>query len=410
VNKTFRSITALGAVLFALFGLSACGGGGIPGDAVAKVGSGSITKVAFEHWMKVAAVSTIGATGGEVVVPDPPSYSKCIAHLELSSAKVKGAKPPTSSALKSQCETQYKTLLNEVMGYLIASDWVLQEGKAMGIKLSDKEVHKRFEDIKNEQFPKAAEFEKFLKTSGQTVSDLLLRVKLNLMGEKVQSHVVKEHKNVTEAEVKKFYEENKSRFGTPEKRAVYIVLTKTEAAAKSAKQEIESGKSFSDVAKKDSIDPTSKSTGGLLPEVIKGEEEKPLDEAIFSAKTGVLSGPVKTNFGYYIFQVKSVKTGNQQTLAQAKKTIKAEVASSNESKALSAFTKDFKKRWTAKTECLSQYAVLNCKGYKAPKTTSTESTVSGATSTASTPTTSTSTTTTGTTSTSTGTTSTKSSG
>lgn len=406
VSKTFRPITALGAVLFALIGLSACGGGGIPGDAVAKVGGGSITKVAFDHWMKVAAVSTIGATGGEVVVPDPPNYSRCISHLELTSSKVKGAKPPSSSALKSQCETQYKTLLNEVMGYLISSEWVLQEGKSLGIKLSDKEVHKRFESIKGEQFPKAAEFEKFLKTSGQTVSDLLLRVKLNLMSEKVQSHIVKEHKNVTEAEVKKFYEENKSRFGSPEKRAVYIVLTKTEAAANSAKKEIESGKSFSDVAKKDSIDPTSKSTGGLLPEVIKGEEEKPLDEAIFSAKTGALSGPIKTNFGYYVFEVKSVKTGNQQTFAQAKKTIKAEVASANQSKALSAFVKDFKKRWTSKTECLGQYAVQNCKGYKAPKVTSTPgATVSGTTSTAAP-----STTTTGTTSTSTGTTSTKSSG
>jgi foldase protein PrsA len=405
--KLLRLLSALTAALALSAGLTACGGGGIPGDAVAKVGSDSITKTTFDHWMKVAAVSTIGAAGGEVVVPDPPNYSRCISHLELTSSKVKGAKPPTSSALKSQCETQYKTLLNEVMGYLISSEWVLQEGNSLGIKLSDKEVHKRFESIKGEQFPKPAEFEKFLKTSGQTVSDLLLRVKLNLMSEKVQSHIVKEHKNVTEAEVKKFYEENKSHFGSPEKRAVYIVLTKTEAAAKSAKNEIESGKSFSTVAKKDSIDPTSKSTGGLLPEVIKGEEEKPLDEEIFSAKTGVLSGPVKTNFGYYIFQVKSVKTGNQQTLAQAKKTIKAEVASSNQSKALSAFVKDFKKRWTSKTECLSQYAVQNCKGYKAPKTTST---AAGATVSAPTTTTAPATTTTGTTSTSTGTTSTKSSG
>ncbi len=56
-----------------------------------------------------------------------------------------------------------------------------------------------------------------------------------------------------------------------------IILTKTEAAAKSAKSEVESGKSFSSVAKKVSIDPTSKAKGGQLGEVIKGAEEKSLE-------------------------------------------------------------------------------------------------------------------------------------
>ena len=49
-----------------------------------------------------------------------------------------------------------------------------------------------------------------------------------------------------------------------------------------------------------SIDPTSKANGGLLKEVVQGEEEKALDTAIFSAKTRVLGGPVKMPFGYYI--------------------------------------------------------------------------------------------------------------
>jgi len=30
--------------------------------------------------------------------------------------------------------------------------------------------------------------------------------------------------------------------------------------------------------------------------------------------------------------------------------------------------KDFKKKWQAKTECRSGFVVADCKGYKAPKT------------------------------------------
>ncbi len=372
MSKSFRFIPALGAVLFALVGLSACGG--IPSDAVVQVNGKPITKTAFNHWMGIAAISTATAPGGKAVIPEPPDFSACIAHLAATAPKAKGEAAPTTSKLKYECEVQYKALQQEVLGFLISSEWVLGEAEALGVKVSDSEVQKQFEKIKNEQFPKAAEFEKFLSSSGQTVSDLLLRVKLNMLSQKIQAKIVKDKGTVTQADVEKYYNENKSKYGTPEKRNVYIILTKTEAAALAAKKEIESGKSFSSVAKKVSVDPTSKANGGLLTEVVKGEEEKPLDEDIFSGKVGVLVGPVKTSFGYYLFLVQSVKPGTQQTLAQSSAAIKQQLASTGQQTALSDFVKEFKKKWLAKTECRSGYLVTDCKTYKAPKTTSSTTT------------------------------------
>lgn len=373
VSKHLRFLSALGAVLFALLGLAACGG--IPGDAVVQVGGTSITKDAFNHWMSVAAVSssTTGTTS-KPVIPEPPRYTACIAHLAATAAKpAKGQKAPSTATLKTECEQQYKSLQSEVLGFLISSEWVIGEAAAMKVKLSDKEVKKEFTKIKTAQFPKPAEFEKFLATSGQTVSDLLLRVKLNLLSSKIQQKVVKEKSKVTQAQISKYYNEHKSSYGVPEKRNVEIILTKTEAQASAAKKEVESGKSFASVAKKVSIDPTSKANGGLLKEVVKGEEEKALDEAIFSASKNVLSGPVKTPFGYYVFEVLSTKAGTQQTLAQVQSTIKQQLTSTQQQTALSTFVKDFKKKWTAKTNCRSGFVVADCKQYKAPKTKSTTS-------------------------------------
>jgi foldase protein PrsA len=367
VSKTLRSLSALGAVLFALVGLSACGG--IPGDAVVQVSGTAITKTAFDHWMAVAATSSSASPTEKPAVPEPPDYTTCIAHLAKTAAKpAKGQSAPTTKQLKSQCETEYKSLQTEVLGFLISSQWVIGEASALNVKLSDAEVKKEFTKIKAEQFPKAAEFEKFLTTSGQSVSDLLLRVKLNLLSQKIQKQIVKKKSTVTQAQIKKYYEENKSKYGTPEKRNVRIVLTKTEAAAASAKKEIESGKSFASVASKDSIDPTSKADGGLLKEVVKGEEEKALDTAIFSASKNVLGGPVKTPFGYYVYEVVSTTPGTQQPLSKVQTTIKEQLISTGEQQALSKFVKEFKKKWTAKTECRSGYVVADCKSYKAPKT------------------------------------------
>jgi foldase protein PrsA len=370
VSKALRSIAALGAVLFALVGLSACGG--IPGDAVVQVGGTPITKAAFEHWMSVASASSTAGTTEKPVAPVPPKYTACISHLAKTAPKpAKGQPALSTKQFKTECETQYKSLQTEVLGFLISSQWVIGEASSLGVKLSDKEVQKEFTKIKTSEFPKVSEFEKFLATSGQTVSDLLLRVKLNLLSAKIQKQIVKDKSKVTQAQISKYYNENKSKYGTPEKRNVRIILTKTEAAAASAKKEVESSKNFAAVAKKDSIDPTSKADGGLLKEVVKGEEEKALDTAIFSAAKNVLGGPIKTPFGYYVYEVLSVTPGTQQTLAQVQSTVKQQLISTGEQTALSKFVKEFKKKWTAKTECRSGYVVTDCKSYKAPKTSST---------------------------------------
>ncbi|HEY2719043.1 MAG TPA: peptidyl-prolyl cis-trans isomerase [Solirubrobacteraceae bacterium] len=369
MHRAFRITAALGAVLFALTGLAACGG--IPGDAVVSVNGKSITKDTFGHWMSVASASSAATAGSKPTVPDPPKYTACIARTKAQSKPAKGQKAPTEAQLKSQCEQQYKTLQQEVLGFLISSEWVLGEASSLGVKVSDKEVKKQFEKIKSQQFPKPAEFQKFLSTSGQTVSDLLLRVKLNLLSSKIQQKIVKEKSKVTHDEIVKYYKNNPKRFGVAEKRNLLIILTKTEDQAKKAKQEIESGKSFESVAKRVSIDPTSKSNGGKLPGVVKGQEEKALDTAVFAAQKNVLTGPVKTPFGYYIFEVQSITPGSQQTLKQAEASIKAQLTATKQQTALSKFVKEFKKKWQAKTECRSGYVVADCKSYKAPKTTST---------------------------------------
>jgi foldase protein PrsA len=369
VHRASRVTAALGAVLFAVVAFAACGG--IPGDAVVTVDGKPIKKTTFNHWLSVAAASSAATTGAKPPIPEPPHYTACIASAKAAAKPAKGQAPPSEAQLKSQCEQEYKSLQQEVLGFLISSEWVLGEANSLGVKVSDAEVKKQFEKIKNQQFPKAAEFEKFLKTSGQTVSDLLLRVKLNLLSSKIQQKVVKEKSKVTQAQVQKYYNENQKRFEAPEKRNVQIVLTKTEAAANKAKQEIESGKSFESVAKRDSIDPTSKATGGKLNGVVKGQEEKALDAAIFSAKKNVLSGPVKTPFGYYIFNVQTTVPPAKQTLKDAEASIKSQLTATQQQGALSKFVKEFKKKWTAKTECRSGYTVADCKGFKAPKTTST---------------------------------------
>lgn len=335
------------------------------------VNGDSITNSTYHHWLAVAAASSAPATGkSKAVVPDPPTYSKCVAHLKETAPKpAKGQPAPTEATFKAQCEQQYTALKQEVLGFLISADWVIGEASEQGVKVSDAEVEKQFSTIKKQQFPKEADFQKFLANSGQTVSDLLLRVKLNLLSTKIQQKISKNAgKKPSQKEVQAYYEQHKQQFGQPERRNILVVLTKTAAEAEKAKQEIQSGKSFASVAKKSSVDPVSKAAGGALNGISKGQEAKALDEAIFKAKLNSLTGPVKTPFGYDVFEVKKTIPPSQQTLAQVKSSIEQQLTAQKQQKSLSEFVKEFRKKWTGRTECRSEYMVQDCKGYKAPKT------------------------------------------
>ncbi|MHB8492128.1 MAG: peptidyl-prolyl cis-trans isomerase [Solirubrobacteraceae bacterium] len=369
--KLMRKAAAPGAVFLVAVGIAGCGG--IPGNALVSVNGTGITKSTFHHWLGVAAASSAGAEGSKTAekpaAPEPPAYTACIAHLAAFAPKpAKGKTPPTTAQYKSQCEQQYTAYKQEVLSFLISSQWVLSEASEQGVSVSQAEVKKRFDALKSQQFPKESAFKAFLARAGETEEDLVLRVKLQLLASKIQEKVTKSaKKKPSKAEIQKYYNEHKTQFGKPESRNLQIILTKTEAAAKQAKSEIQSSKSFASVAKSVSIDPLSKNNGGTLNEVTQGQEEKALSEAVFAAKIGALSGPVKTPFGYYVFNVTKINPASQQPLASAEATISTQISSQAQQKALSTFITSFKKKWTERTECRSGFVVPDCKEYKAPK-------------------------------------------
>ena len=162
-------------------------------------------------------------------------------------------------------------------------------------------------------------------------------------------------------DVEEYYEKNKKRFAQPERRDLRVVLTKTEAKADEARQALESGQSWKDVVKQYSIDEASKAQGGKLAAVAKGQQDKALEDAVFAASKGELEGPVKTQFGWYVFEVEKITPASQQSLEQARDTIKNLLRSERQQKALDAFIKDFREEYKDETNCSDDYRVAECK-------------------------------------------------
>jgi foldase protein PrsA len=355
--------------------LAACGGG-LPGNSVVKVDKQTIKRSTFDHWLQIAAVSAAGqqnpsATAPpKVTVPDAPDFAKCIANKKKTATKpAKGQPEPTDAQYKQQCQSDYQGLKSQVLSFLIRSTWLDNEAKSMKINVPDKDVQKQIDAAKKQAFPKPADFQKFLTRSGLTEADVFFQQRSQLLEQKITQKVTKGKDKVTDAQIQAYYDKNKQRFATPERRDMRIVLTKDKAKAAQAKRALDSGQSWTAVAKKYSIDQASKGQGGKLAGVAKGQQEKALDTAVFAAPKGKITGPVKTQFGWYVFAVTKITPATQQSLDQSKASIKQILSSTNQQKALQAFGKDYRNRWKGKTDCRKGYVTDDCKNAPKPKAT-----------------------------------------
>jgi foldase protein PrsA len=344
--------------------LAACGDS-VPGNAVARIGDGSITRTDFNRWFGVAASSN-PATAGNKDAYDPPAFAKCVAAKTKTAPKPAKGQPATTPAqFKGQCKQEYEGLRDQVLQFLILEKWVSGEAKDQGIKLTSKEAETDFAKAKKDAFPTESDFDKFLQQSGMSIADARFQVFFNSVYTKLREKAIKGADKVTTKSVAAFYAKNKKRFAQPETRDVRVVLTKTKDKADAARKALEGGDSFKAVTKKYSIDQASKATGGVLPGIAKGSQEKAFDTALFSAKKGVLTGPVKVQFGYYVFKVQKIVPAKQQTLKESQAAIKQELTASTQKAADDKFNADLRKKWKAQTNCRKGFVMDQCKN--APK-------------------------------------------
>jgi foldase protein PrsA len=334
-------------------------------DAVARVDDEKITKAEFDHWLATAARGQQPPGGGEAVVPDPPSFTKCVEAKGRAPAQP-GAPKPDPVQLKDQCRQEFEGLRDQVMQFLVSAEWIRQEADTRGIEVSDQEVRQQFEDQKKQSFQKDRDYEEFLRTSGQTENDLLFRVEVDLLSNQIREDVIKGQGEISQGEIEDYYNENKERFGQPELRDIRVVKTDDEADADEAHQALEDGDKFSAVAKKYSTDETSKSQGGELAAVQKGQQllPKAAEDAVFSARKGELMGPVETDQGFYVFEVTKITPASQQTLEEARETIANLLRSQKEQETLDGFIEDFRREYRGETICADGYTFSECDNFK----------------------------------------------
>jgi len=141
------------------------------------------------------------------------------------------------------------------------------------------------------------------------------------------TNVSLENIEVSDSEIKTYYEERSEEYRVPEKRKVeYVVFEGKPSAEDSSQiwedsydilQRLKAGVDFEELAK-ESDDEGTKDRGGDLGFFGKGDMVKPFEEAAFSANIRDFIGPVETQHGLHIIQVLARKFENGETKVHAR--------------------------------------------------------------------------------------------
>jgi foldase protein PrsA len=215
-----------------------------------------------------------------------------------------------------------------------------------------------------------------------TEDDILFRLRVQELSTGITEQIQRSGGDVTDADITAYYNRNREQFAVPERRDLEIILTRTEAQANEAKRAVESGgMDWAEAARDFSTDALSRGNGGRLAGVARGQQDRALDTAAFNAREGVIVGPVRGQFGWYIVRVTGVTEARQNSLEDSRTQIRELLEQQGGTEKLNTFAREFQERWTDETECRRGFVIPICGNAPRANTTSTAGgTVAGSTS------------------------------
>jgi peptidyl-prolyl cis-trans isomerase C len=244
----------------------------------------------------------------------------------------------------------YRSALDQLVVYTLLK----QEAKTRNIKIDDKEIDAKMQELKG-QFPTQEAFDKALKDRNMTADSLKSDARTDLSVNKVMEAAVANIPGPTDAEAKDFYDKNPDKFKQDEQvRASHILVrvepnadAKTKARAKaeieSVLKELKAGGDFAKLAQQHSQD-GSAAQGGDLGYFPHGQMVPEFDKVAFSLPVGQLSGVVTTQFGYHVLKVTDRKPARTVPYEEAQAQIKQFLEQQKKQQAADTFIEGLKKK------------------------------------------------------------------
>jgi hypothetical protein len=295
-------------------GLSACGSG-IRSDAtVLEVGHLAISKATVEHWTKV--IERGGAFSGFRGAP------------------------------------RRGTAVQRAVTLLVTSHMLIDEAARQSVAAPRATIQQALSE--REQ---SAEFNERLQTTGETIPDVELEMRAELAGEAIREKLAGEAAAFTRAELVDFYQSHPSMFSGLEVRVTDLIEDQPSASAAAALvRRIGTGARFASLAIREQVSRT--------PGYMATPEKTKVVDAIFAARPGVVSHPMRLNKSWAIFIVRRAIPPMPKPLGEVRSEVARSLDVSRQHEIASRFDSAYVARMRADTRCTSGYVAAGCPQFK----------------------------------------------
>jgi hypothetical protein len=298
-----------------LLGLSSCGGVAND-DTVVRVGGLAFSKTTVDHWTSV--IEHGGAFSGFRGAP------------------------------------RHGTPRQRAITLLISSNWLIDEAAREGVAIPEPVVDEALAERE-----RSAEFRKHLRATGQRVADVKLELRAELAGEAIREKLAGNAAEFSRRDLVAFYHDNGPMFSSLEVRLTDLVENLPSAsAAEALVRRIGRGRRFAKLAYHEQV---SRTAGFMR----TPEKEKVVD-AIFAARTDVVSRPMMLNGHWAVFVVRKAVPPKVEPLARVHTEVASRLDVARQREIAARFDREYTERLRAMTSCRAGYVAPGCPQFTSP--------------------------------------------
>ena len=223
-------------------------------------------------------------------------------------------------------------IAREMLKSLVARELIVQKAKILGIMTTEKKINLELKNIED-QFPSHKAFITALAFQHMSIPSLKEKIKRTLLEDELMRREIAPKVRVKDEAIKKYYDENITKFTKPilyRVRHIHIATIKPAAKAQDAASQkkadhltkiinqeaeqkinslykkVQAGEDFPNLAKQFSEDNATSEKGGLLGDFHPGSTIPVIADTMVNLKEGSTSGVIKSKFGYHILKLDEI--------------------------------------------------------------------------------------------------------
>jgi peptidyl-prolyl cis-trans isomerase C len=238
-------------------------------------------------------------------------------------------------------------LVEKAREHAVGTQLLIDEVKRRHIEVPEAEVDKGVQGMA-QRVGGADQLVVLLTKQGLTMDQFRASVRAGKQLDQLVNRVTSGVQDISEEELRAYYEEHQERYATPDQVQVRHILVKpasdreddkatTRSLLLSLRHKAMEGEDFSGLAAVHSECPSGKEAGGDLGWIVRGTTLPEFDNIIFGMDIGEISDVVETSAGFHIVEKTDEAMGEPMTFDQVKERIHELLIHERKGKALSEY-------------------------------------------------------------------------